>query len=74
MQHYRSIFKFFSCLLMNKNTNIFVGNIAEIKWCLLLMNERLKLDTNTLKTLKRIKMNIVLAADQREKNQFVESW
>lgn len=59
---------------MNKNTNIFVGNIAEIKWCLLLMNEHFKLDTNTLKTLKRIKMNIGMAADQREKNQFVESW
>lgn len=32
------------------------------------MNELLKLDTNTLKTLRRIEMNTVLAADQREKS------
>lgn len=38
------------------------------------MNEFLTLDTNTLKTLRRIEMNTVLVADQTEKNQFVKSW
>lgn len=36
------------------------------------MNEFLKLDTNTLKTLRRIKMNTVPVADQTEKKQFVK--
>lgn len=57
---------------MNKNMNIFVGNIAEVKWGHSLMNEFLKLDTNTLKTLRRIKMNTVPVADQTEKKQFVK--
>lgn len=58
-----------------KNMNIFfIGNIAEVNWDLSLVNELLKLDTNTLKTLRIIKMNIVPVADQRQKNQFVKSW
>lgn len=58
---------------MNKNVNIFVGNIAEEKWGLSLINE-LKLDTKTETTLRRIKLNIELVADQREENRFVKSW
>lgn len=58
-----------------KKMNIFlIGNIAEVNWDLSLVNELLKLDTNTLKTLRIIKMNIVPVADQRQKNQFVKSW
>lgn len=54
--------------------NFFFLNIAEVNWDLSLVNELLKLDTNTLKTLRIIKMNIVPVADQRQKNQFVKSW
>lgn len=48
---------------MNKNVNIFVGNIAEEKWGLSLIDELHKSDTKTETTLRTIKLNIVLVAD-----------